>query len=164
MGTSRPTRWRCPDARRRSRVRRPLLWGGITGLAAGLVAQRAVEHDVTSGTEYEWLIRGALLLPAVVFFLWLALFSDIAMEEPAEDLVNSVDADERLERIGATFDSAAVPRARRTVLETVEDDADTTYRATVRRDADPAQVRPSSFGVGRRADRGDAPDVSDAAS
>src|SRR5688572_29481086 len=134
MESPRPARWRRRDARRRSSVRRLLLWGGIVGLAAGLVAQRAVAHNATAGSEYEWLIRGALVLPAVIFFLWWLVFPGIALDEPATDLTPKIDAEERLERIEATFDAAAVPRARRTSFDQVNDDARAVYRASIRRD------------------------------
>lgn len=150
-------------------MRRLLAWGGITGLVGGLVAQRAVDHNVAAGTEYEWLVRGALVLPAVIFFLWWMLFPGIALEEPAEAVAEPIAAEERLERIEATFDSAAVPRARRTTFEHVNDGARAAYRASIRRDHDLAAVDPASFGI-RRPVRRDTPvpvehgDVADAAS
>ena len=126
---------------------------------AGLVAQRAVADNVTADTEYEWLIRGALVLPAVIFFLWWLLFPGIALEEPAVEEFDSIDADERLERIEATFDAAAVPRARRTSVEQVDDGARRAYRASVRRDPDIAAADHASYGIRRPARRDDATDA-----
>lgn len=167
MEARRPNRWRRRDARRRSSIRRLLLWGGITGLVAGLVAQRAVAHNVAADTQYEWLIRGALVLPAVIFFLWWALFPGIALDEHTEEEIAPIPAEERLERIEATFDSAAVPRARRTTFEHVNDGARTMYRGTIRRDMTQLVAERSSFGItrpARRVDATDLPDVTGAAS
>ncbi len=148
MESPRPARWRRRDARRRSSIRRLLLAGGATGLAAGLVAQRAVEGHAGAGTEYEWLIRGALVLPAVIFFLWWLLFPGISLEEPAEDDAPMIDATERLERIEATFDSAAVPHARHHRFDGVDGEARTAYRRSIRRRSG-AQADPASFGIRR---------------
>ena len=127
------------------------------------MAQRAVAQNVTGGTEYEWLIRGALVLPAVVFFLWWALFPGIALDELTEDEIEPIPAEERLERIEATFDAAAVPRARRTSFEQVNADARATYGASIRRDTNLAAADAASFGIRRPARREDG-DVADTAS
>ncbi len=165
--TPRPARWRRRDARRRSSVRRLLLWGGATGLVAGLIAQRAVDHNAASGSTYEWLIRGALVLPAVIFFAWWLLFPGIALDEPAEDVTPKIDAEERLERIEATFDAAAVPRARRTSFDEIDADARREYLASVRRDPTLVTGEPTNYGVRRPVRRdvaAEAADVADAAS
>lgn len=140
-----------------------LVWGGVAGLVAGLVAQRAVDGTGGQGPEYEWLVRGALVLPAVIFFLWWLLFPGIALEEPAQEEVEPIDAEERLERIEATFDSAAVPRARRRSFQTVDDAARLAYRATIRRD-DVVAADPANYGIRRAARRVDETDATDAAS
>ncbi len=129
----------------------------------GIVAQRSVTGHVAGGAEYEWLVRGALVLPAVIFFLWWLLFPGIALEEPpAEEQVAPIDADERLERIEATFDSAAVPQARRSRLDHDVDDVErATYRASIRRDASIGAAEPASFGIRRPERRSD---ITDAAS
>lgn len=159
MEPPRPTRWRRRDARQRSSVRRLLAWGGAAGLIGGLIAQRAVDGTNGQPPEYEWLIRGALVLPAVIFFLWWLLFPGIALEEPAEEELAPIDADERLERIEATFDAAAVPRARRTTVDQVNDEARGAYRASIRRDAGAAPVDPAIYGIRRPARRVDSTDA-----
>lgn len=132
----------------------------MTGLVAGLVAQRAVDANGAQGTEYEWLVRTALVLPAVIFFLWWMLFPGIALEEPSEEELTPIDAEERLERIEATFDAAAVPRARRSRLDHDVDDIErATYRASIRRDPDFAAADPASYGIRRPARRDDAADA-----
>ncbi len=125
---------------------------------AGLVAQLVVDTGAY-GTEYEWLVRGALVLPAVIFFLWWLLFPGVALEEPAEEALAPIEAEERLERIEATFDAAAVPRARRTSVDQVNDEARGTYRASIRRDPDLAAIDPTTYGIRRPARRDDATDA-----
>jgi hypothetical protein len=110
MESRRPTRWRRRDARRRSSIRRLLLAGAIVGLAGGLLAQSSVEGSLRGHQDLEWLVRLALVLPALIFVAWWLLSPGIA-DEPEELVEEPIDADERLERIEATFDDAAVPRA-----------------------------------------------------
>ena len=115
----------------------------------GLIAQVAV-HETIDGSDIEPLVRLALVLPAFVFLLWWLLIPGLSLEEPAEPVALApIDPEERLDRIEATFDTAAVPRARRHELEQVDGAAHRTYRATIRRDEDQATVDPNSFGIRR---------------
>lgn len=134
----------------------------MTGLVAGLVAQRAVDAGM-HGSEYEWLVRGALVFPAVIFFLWWLLVPGIALEEPLETELTPIDADERLERIEATFDSAAVPRARRTTFEQANDEARAMYRASIVRDSELGSSDSTNYGIRRPARRADSDAMPDAA-
>lgn len=108
-----------------------------------------MDHGTATSSEYEVLVRVALILPAVIFFLWWLLFPGIALEEPSVEATAPIDAEERLERIEAAFDSTAVPRARRSKFEQVNEDAHVVYRASIRRDPADSALTPESFGVRR---------------
>lgn len=108
--------------------------GAVVGLAAGIVSQAFV-----GGVDGElgWLVRLALLLPAVVFVAWWLLVPGLRLEDATD--AAPADAQEpaalsRVERIETVFDSAAVPRGRRGQLEQPDDGLRETYRSSVRRD------------------------------
>lgn len=111
--------------------------GAMVGLVVGIVAQVFV-----GGVDGElgWLVRLALLVPALVFVAWWLLVPGLRLEEgmpavPPE--LQDAPGPSRLERIETVFDTAAVPRSRRTRLERPGDGLRETYRSSVRReDAD----------------------------
>jgi hypothetical protein len=148
-----PRRYGELEAARRAATRRLLAEGAIAGFVVGLIAQAFVS-DSYSGA-YEWLVRVALMLPAVVFLAWWQLSPglrrELAGEPPATgDLGDpAVDVADRERRIEHVFDSAAVPRARRDRPELVEDaPARSEFRRSIRRDsAGSADV--DAFGVPR---------------
>ncbi len=123
------------------------------GLAAGVLTQGFVTDALhVHGSELEWLVRFALILPGLIFVAWWLLFPGISIDEPEEMSTTApIDPAERLERIEATFDAAAVPRARRSAFEAVDEQERTAYRNSIRRDPQLAAVEPSSFGIRRPA-------------
>ena len=149
MQDPRPSTWRHRDRRRRTTVRGLLLAGAVVGLLGGLLAQVLVDEGV-SGSDIEWLVRAALVLPAVIFVSWWLLAPGIALDEPSDTGIPvTIDPAERLGRIEATFDTAAVPCTRRRSLDSGDAVVASDYRASLRRDASDATVDRASFGVAR---------------
>lgn len=108
--------------------------GAVVGLVGGLVAQAFV-----GGVEGElgWLVRLALLVPALVFVAWWLLVPGLRLDQgmpAAPPEVQEPPAPSRLERIETVFDAAAVPRTRRTRLEQPGERLRETYRSSVRRE------------------------------
>lgn len=123
--------------------------GAVVGLVAGLVAQLFV-----GGVDGElgWLVRLALLLPAVVFVGWWLLVPGLKLEEPADERTAEpagAAQDGRVERIAMVFDSAAVPSRRRHRIEPADSALRETYRASVRRDRGARTESKDAWGIRR---------------
>jgi hypothetical protein len=140
--------WKRRNERQRVVLRRLLGWGAVVGLAAGLVAQAAVTGDGV-GAAPEWLVRLALVLPGVIFLTWLLASRSLLFDEPGESAVRAtVDSEERLERLERTFDSAAVPRARRASIDSASEVRRSEYRQSIGVRPDDGNVAPrASFGL-----------------
>jgi hypothetical protein len=128
-------------------VRRVLAWGAIVGGLAGLIAQLFVHVPESSGIVP--LVLVSLLFPAVIFGVWWLLSPDIAVE-PVED-AQPLDSEERLQRIEATFDQTAVPRARRHELDGSSVEERSRFRSSIGIHASTGEQDPASFGVPRPA-------------
>jgi hypothetical protein len=122
--------------------------GSIVGIVAGLLTQPFlgnVDEDIRG------LVRVAMMLPGVVFTAWWLLSPRPALEQEERGLAeptHAVDARERLQKIESTFDSAAVPAARRGSFEAVDEDSRALLQDSVRRDAGAAPSRDAAYRVG----------------
>jgi hypothetical protein len=148
MEKSRPQKWRRHERRRTKDVRRLLAAGAVVGVAAGLVAQAFVSSSIHG--EIEGLVRMALLLPGLVFIGWWLLSpvgtTELLVDAPTDSAPAVADRAERVEHV---FDSAAVPRARRSRLHPSDDHAAREiYQSTLRRHPQ-SDVSTASFGVRR---------------
>lgn len=115
-------------------LQRMLLAGAGVGIAFGLVGQLAVT-DAYAG-DIEWLVRGALLLPGVVFVVWWLAFPSVRpidANTSIDPVKQQAFVDRRIERIESSFDSAAVPSARRSSIEPSGRDAPESFDGTIRR-------------------------------
>jgi hypothetical protein len=134
--------------RRRREGRRMLAGGALVGIALGVAAQAMVG---TPHGELEWLVRGSLLLPALIYMAsWLLVPGWSVAERDAGDASVPTQVTERIEQVESTFDSAAVPRPRSRVLGS-EPSAVTRdeWRATVRVPSRSRQADKHMFGVRR---------------
>ena len=146
MRTPKTPHWRRTVEQRHSSVQPLITWGALTGVVVGVAAQFAVGSQVDS--EVEWLARAALLLPAMCFMLWWML-SPTRIGELPNSSAPTIDADERIERIEAAFDAAAVPRAgRRPVDETSMSERER-FRSSISRDAEGEVTDVANFGIRR---------------
>jgi hypothetical protein len=128
-----------------------LAGGALVGIAVGVAAQAMVG---TPHGELEWLVRGSLLLPAVIYMAsWLLVPGWTAVERNAGAATVPAEVTERIEQVESTFDSAAVPRPRSSGMG-LEPSAATRdeWRSTVRVPAASTQLDKHAFGV-RRPDR-----------
>jgi hypothetical protein len=146
MQTERTPRWRRRRASRDSLLRHVLAGGAAVGLGAGVLAQLVIGDP---HGELDWLVRIALLLPVGVYVAWWLFGPGIGPVDQGSDAIPTLDAQERLERIEAVFDTAAVPRPRREQPQVgshapgLEE-----FRASIRRDPG-VRADPDSFGIRR---------------
>ncbi len=120
-------------------------WGAVVGIVAGVIALATLGRP---DGEIDWLIRIALLLPGVVYVAWWLIGPGIgpSVAEHGE-LPKTLDAQQRLERIESTFDSAAVPRPRRAQPAIGEDAPGLReFRASIRRAAS-TEADSAKYGV-----------------
>lgn len=125
-----------------------LAFGAIAGISIGVLVQPVL--DVVDA-DIRGLVRVVMLLPGLVFTVWWLLSPRPALEQEARDAdlpgPEIVDVQERIEYIESTFDPAAVPAARRSSIEHVNDEARETLRRTLPRDRGHEHVDAASFGL-----------------
>lgn len=131
-----------------------LLAGAVVGVVAGIVGQ-----PVTGGVhpDIDLLARAALFVPVVLYVAWWLLMPGYrvdADETPIPEGVTAPDVTDRVERIEATFDSAAVPRAGRFRIEPAGEEEQAAFRASIRRSPSTGVDR-AQFGLGRHARGGE---------
>jgi len=122
-----------------------ILAGALVGLLAGIVASLLVP-DVES--DIRGLVRLAFVLPAAIYVLWWLGSPGITLEhDDAVPVEPSVDIEERIEQIEATFDQAAMPRAGRHSIDPVDPAAVATFRRSIRRARATSAADIAQFGV-----------------
>lgn len=123
-----------PRRRSGASARRTLAWGAIGGIVVGLLSLPLV--GVPHG-ETAWLVRLTMLLPAVVYVAWWAIGPGIRRSdaEQGTGVETSQAGTDRAARVAEVFDSAAVPRARRSKPESAANASSRqALRASIRRD------------------------------
>lgn len=127
-------------------TRRILGEGAIGGLVLGVGAQFFV-GDSLHGT-HEWLVRLALMLPAIVFLGWWIVSPGLHQEESA--LAESGEHNDHTlslaTRVEQVFDSAAVPRGHHVRLTEQESSED--FASSIRRSPKEMTVSAEEWGLG----------------
>lgn len=145
MTSPRPSRWKASVERRRTATRRMILAGALVGLVGGIVATMVVP-DVDS--DLRGLVRLAFVLPVAVYVLWWLASPGITLErDEAEPAAAAVDVEERIERIEATFDQAAMPRAGRHSIDPVDPATAASFRSSIRRAPATSAADVAQYGV-----------------